>query len=261
MNYLWNLRCLTKVPLVRRLVLWCLSRRYCPDRIYEIRNGPLLGYKWFFSAKSSYWIVLGCYERETSEWLRKTLKPGDTFFDVGANVGYFTLFARKLVGPNGRVFAFEPDTRNLQVLRRNLEINQTKAEVISMALSDRIGKVRFIVEENGPNSHLGTVVLEHAKSNLEEEIDVMTTTLEDFVERSGVSPSIIKMDVEGAELLVLKGGARIFSQRKPTCIISTHSGQLNRDCRAFLAACDYRVSSLPGFEHELVCEPKSRKNA
>ena len=143
-----------------------------------------------------YW---GCWEPNENWVMRQLLRPGDTFVDVGADIGYFTLLASRLVGPGGDVIACEPVPTTLQRLKKNLELNRpTNVVLHDCAISDRPGIVRIsrIAEGNA-----GTNTMRRGGVGLES-WDVPSVPLDQLVPRSRPI-RLLKIDVEGAELLVL----------------------------------------------------------
>lgn len=151
------------------------------------------------------------YEHETTLLLMQKLKPGDFFVDVGANNGYYSLLASSLVGPGGHVFSFEPNPSSYQRLLNNLRHNSvTNVTPFNAALTDIQGDalLYFHRSRDGQN----TMVRESESS-----VRVRTMRLDDVV--SGKSPNIVKIDVEGAEVLVLRGMAGILNSQKDLGLI------------------------------------------
>ncbi len=158
--------------------------------------------------------VSGEYEPATSKLFRKLLKEGDTAVDIGANVGYFTLLASKSVGRNGRVFAFEPFSRIRGKLTANVQLNQARNVTIRPeALSDHQGVAEFW---EGPNDHSGVSSLRPLE-NASKVCRVVTTTFDNQLPKERVS--FVKIDVEGAELRVLKGMSECLRRDKPDLIV------------------------------------------
>src|SRR5688572_25684309 len=98
---------LGKVPLLSQALRW-YARRHPEGSVVTIKSGEAAGFKWKRHHRyvNGYW--LGQYELPLQQALKRELKPGDTFFDVGANAGFFTLIAARLVGPTGKCVAFDP---------------------------------------------------------------------------------------------------------------------------------------------------------
>jgi FkbM family methyltransferase len=144
--------------------------------------------------------VLNQYEPGVSACLKKILKPGMVFCDVGANFGIFTLFASKIVGPTGRVFAFEPVKSNRDVLERNIERNDARNVIVSeKAVSDSVGIARIFLSRDA-----GCHSISSEPPNFNgNHIDVDVVRLDKIKEIDKID--VLKIDVEGAELEVLSG--------------------------------------------------------
>lgn len=155
------------------------------------------------------------FEQGEQNFLLQFLKSGMTVLDIGAHHGLYTLLASNRVGPHGRVFAFEPSPRELRRLRWNLLLNRCRnVSVVPFALGCSEGTAEFFVclgQETGCNSLRPPVVNEPVSK-----VEVMTTTLDHYLERVGIDKvDFVKMDVEGAELDVLKGASRLLNNSKP----------------------------------------------
>lgn len=140
---------------------------------------------------------------------RWTIRNSDTcFFDVGANHGQFSLVvSRWLDGTGKKVYAFEPQPTNLKVLQENLKRNNcTNVEVVGLALAARTGKMTLYGEEV-------TASLQSSDDDRQEHV-VDVETLDAFCDQIGVMPNIIKIDVEGLELDVLRGGIKTLTQHQ-----------------------------------------------
>ena len=111
-------------------------------------------------------MPLGIYEKETTDWIVSSLREGDTFLDVGANAGYFTLIGYSSVGPTGKVIAFDPVPLNCNTVRGHLDQNNiTNVVVEDLAVSNTSGKTRFSVQHNNANSHMSDISISHATSD------------------------------------------------------------------------------------------------
>ena len=129
-------------------VLWPL--RLIPRKmVVPIIQGPLRGKRWVVGS-STHGCWLGSYEYVKSRLRERHVRSGDPVYDIGAHVGFYTLLASVLVGPTGRVVAFEPFPRNLAYLRKHLALNHVRnAVVIEGAVYDHEGEVRIT---EGPSS-------------------------------------------------------------------------------------------------------------
>jgi FkbM family methyltransferase len=175
-------------------------------------------------------------------------------YDVGANVGFYTLLASACVGRKGKVLAFEPFDENLMYLERHLRMNQCgNVQVFDLAVSDRSGKLRF---ERGTSRETGRL-------SDEGDLEVSAVSLDDVAyEVNNPRPDLIKLDVEGAELQVLDGAKRLLREHPPLIFLATHSSQLHSACCSLLRSFDYRLEAIDGSQvmatDELICHPPRR---
>ena len=199
-------------------------------------------------------MPLGIYEKETTDWIVSSLREGDTFLDVGANAGYFTLIGYSSVGPTGKVIAFDPVPLNCNTVRGHLDQNNIFNVVVEgLAVSNASGKTRFSVQHNNANSHMSDISISHATEKEDESIEVDVVKLDDYVASNKIMPSVIKVDVEGAEKLVLEGAGMLLRDFNCAWIISTHSSVLYEECKIIMESYGYIVDELMGFHHELIC--------
>ena len=205
-----------------------------PQTEARILRGPLRGKKWVVGAAShSCW--LGRYESDRLSEFERAMSPGNTVYDVGANVGIYSLLAAVKAGLSGTVYAFEPAPRNLQYLRRHMEINHLRnCTIVESAVCGKDGFGRFSsaswAAEMGRLSDAG-------------EIEVPLVTLDTCIygEKHFRPPDVVKIDVEGAEMDVLRGASRAIAEFMPTVFLEVHGTQLHIDCKAFLIAKGYSV--------------------
>jgi FkbM family methyltransferase len=165
------------------------------------------------------------------------------FYDVGANVGYYTLLGSRAVGPEGKVLAFEPLPRNLSYLHRHLALNGiTNVDVVQAALLDHEGNVAF-ESEGGPSQ---------ARVSWDGSRTVAASTLDSL---AIPPPNVVKMDVEGAEIKVLEGGIEMLREHRPFLIFSTHGSELRRECYHLLDSIGYDVRPLDVRASDHVAQP------
>jgi FkbM family methyltransferase len=174
----------------------------------------------------------GCLPNEcyTEAFLKKHVKPGDVFLDIGANIGYFTRLVSKLVGDAGTVHAFEPMPKALRVLRKNTAALRNVV-LHDIAVSDCQGVSNFTVRRNGDMSSLG----DHADSA--SVISVKTDKLDNVLKRL-TKVDWIKIDVEGYEYEVLKGAVDLIASTNPLIyfeFIENYSVERSIDIDAFKA--------------------------
>lgn len=139
--------------------------------------------------------------------IRETVKEGDVVIDIGANIGYFTVLLANLVGPRGRVYAFEPDPRNFHLLQRTIERNGwTHVVAEQKAVSNEARELLLYQTKSWasntltPDAHISTV-------------KVQVVTLDDFLSDEH-HISFVKMDMDGSEPLAIQGMAQL-TQRSP----------------------------------------------
>ena len=205
------------------------------NTVLPILKGPLRGKKWVIgSSFQSCW--LGMYEYEKQQEFIRTVKSGDVVYDVGANVGFYTLLAATLAGPSGRVYAFEPLPRNLTLLKRHVQMNQlTNVQVMEGAVSDKSGTARFSTGEIPEMTHLSP----------EGQIDVQTFQLDELISSGRLPPPrVMKVDVEGAEADVLSGARELLQRHKPILLLATHGSEVHRKCCDMLRELGYTLYPL-----------------
>jgi len=141
------------------------------------------------------------WEPNETYWMSTCVQAGDTFVDVGANVGYYTLIASRLVGESGRVYAFEPDPTVFAILQKNVRLNHLRNVVlVPMAVSDQTGSVRLFLADENKGDHRIYETDEQRPS-----VAVEATTLDDFFEGDDRGVDFVKIDTQGAEGQILRG--------------------------------------------------------
>jgi FkbM family methyltransferase len=163
----------------------------------------------------------GSYEPLTVELLRKHLRPGMTVVDGGAHVGFHTLLAARLVGPSGRVFSFEPDLYNFQCLVFNVEKNKYQnVTVIQKVIADRVGHAILYQSSGTISSSLGNRKENSSffKGISVKKVASQSTTLD--AELEGLPVDVIKLDIEGAEPLALRGMNKIIHRDHPLILFA-----------------------------------------
>jgi FkbM family methyltransferase len=155
----------------------------------------------------------GTYEPEETQLLRSKCRPGGTVIDVGANVGWYTIIASKVVGKNGRVIAFEPEPENFAILKRNVLVNGCdNVTVEQKALSDATGTLTLY---QNANSVLHSTVFDWKQGA----ISVEALRLDDYLENRFGKVDFVKIDVEGAEPMVLDGMRRTIQSNPSICLV------------------------------------------
>ncbi|QQE78637.1 FkbM family methyltransferase [Alicyclobacillus sp. SO9] len=166
----------------------------------------------------------GVFEVGLTNFLIKNLKPGNTFIDAGANIGYFTVLSGILVGEKGKVIAFEPSEENLHVLKDNVGMNMLnpRTEIHNKAIYSENTTLKFYVSEkwagtNSINQHDEEYFKYFANDTITE-VEVQSTTLDETVKRIG-KVDFIKIDIEGAEYHAFLGMMESLIERRVSSII------------------------------------------
>jgi FkbM family methyltransferase len=234
-------------PLLRRML-----NRAAPQGLSEVRiaAGGLAGYtlQLDLQTEKDYW--LGTYEPELEQAAGRLVPPGAVVYDVGANIGYTALLLAKAAGQGGRVYAFEALPDNLARLQRNVALNgmTDRIRVVPAAVTQATGPVRFLVHASG-----GMGKVEGSAGRTDEtypsELLVEGLSLDDFVFGQGnPPPQVIKMDIEGGEVLALPGMRRVLQEARPRLLMELHGPESARAAWEALGAAGYEISWMrPGF--------------
>jgi len=141
------------------------------------------------------------YDAGTTTLLKKLLKKRMNVINIGANIGYFALLAARQVGPEGKVFAFEPFENTVKLLKKNIEANQYRnIEAIAMAVSNKTGMANL---STGGSSLHNLISFKEIKEM--KEVTVLVTTIDDFLEKKQTRIDFIIIDAEGSEQFILEG--------------------------------------------------------
>lgn len=206
----WRIRCLLGISAVIEFPRWD-ARFFLP----AWRGGE--GTTMYFAVREDYEIELAHLDRFVS--------PGNIVVDAGAGCGIYTVAAAKLVGNAGRVIAFEPSARLALVLKHNIKLNGlNNVRLYCEALSNREGHARLY-------HHCRCVAysISPGDSNKTRFDEVTTTTLDSMLEREGIDRiDFLKMDIEGAEELALRGGKSLFAKSHPVIIFEINPSAARR---------------------------------
>ncbi len=207
----WSLHCLLRIPARAKFRRWN----------YRLHLPP----KWRGGGSTSPYLFREDYEPELM-LLEQYLKPGMVFVDGGANTGVFSFTAARLVGREGRVLAFEPGARCFDALRISQELNSFEhMKIINQALSDQSGRAR-LYHCLGQENSFSLGVDGNAASD-----EITTVTLDEIAKREQIARiDFIKLDVEGAEELVLRGAQAVLDKWRPIVLFEVNreaAGRLN----------------------------------
>lgn len=186
------------------------------------------------------------YEKENYMFLQQKIKPGMHIVDIGAHIGLFSAIASALTGKTGKIICFEPTPGTYAVLRNTLRLNKcANVTAVQAAVSNTEGEaVFYIADVEGCNSNSLVKNKEEGKAS---GYPVKLVTIDKMVEGYSLRPSLIKIDAEGAELDVLKGGGKTFNTLKPMLIVGLHpdfikkKGDSLEEIWDLLASHGYRV--------------------
>lgn len=200
----------------------------------------------------------GTYETAVQRVLSQHLELGQTFYEVGAHIGFFSLLAADVVGETGEVAAFEPDPVNVDLIQQHFCRNSKRhAHVIPMAVWSKIGKIRFTRGSECSSHNAGGVLETSPWGFATDVIDVEAITLDDY-SQTHRPPSFIKIDVEGAELHVLMGAQGLLTRYKPLVLCEVHTAELRIQVEQWLIENSYAVEwfmDQPDLARHLIARP------
>lgn len=238
---------LYRIPWLARIVRRGLNRA-APQGLAEVvvAAGPIAGMRMSLDMQAEKEFWLGTYEPELQAALLDLVKPGMVAYDVGANIGYFTLLLANRVGHSGRVYAFEALPANIKRLERNVALNNLGVctQVVPAAVVDRSRPVDFML---GPSGRMGKVEGASGRRTVDyqEKITVDGISLDDFIaEKEHSAPDVIKMDIEGGEILALPGMHTTLDRIKPLIFLELHGEEASQVAWEALVGHGYRLSSL-----------------
>lgn len=222
------------------------------DMVVPVMQGPIRGKNWIVGS-GNHGCWLGSYEADKVKAFADALRGKWVVYDLGANVGYYSLIASTLLGKMGHVIAFEPDIRNISFFRRHLSMNGiNNVQIVDAAVSDQSGTAVFWQEAGRSMGRLSD----------DGGVAVRTVALDDLIRESRVPvPDVMKIDVEGAEMRVLRGAQRALSELQPLIFLATHSATLQQESRVFLSSLGYTFvpigSASVEINDELIAVPRN----
>lgn len=178
------------------------------------RPRPRRAYEWIYLAYKQ------LIEAGPVDGLHEVVGPGSTVIDVGANIGFFSLRFAAWVGRDGRVIAIEPEARNIASLQRRVARAGLSDVVtcVQAAAADRSGQVRLAINQGHPGDHH---LADHGEP-------VAAVTLDELAADDSRPVSLVKIDVQGAESMVLAGAHRLIEQHRPAIFVEVHEPSLTR---------------------------------
>ncbi len=217
-----------------RLPLRLIPRQH----VTRVRSGVNRGMKWIVGS-SIHGCWLGTYEHEKQNLVPALTRPGMVVWDIGANAGFYTLAFSRLVGSSGHVYAFEPFAENVHNLLRHVRLNGlSNTTVIQAALAAQTDLVGF---RAAPSNSMGRIAAEPT-SYL-----VPSLSADSFLRRHPESrPQLLKIDIEGAEALLLSGAEELLESAAPEILLALHGEAQGVACRRILTAHGYSLYCLDG---------------
>jgi FkbM family methyltransferase len=209
-------------PLVNRSVS-------ADETVITVRAGGGKGLRMAIDPQLEKYYWTGGHEPHVQAALADHLKKDQSFWDVGAHIGFFALQAARLIGPGGHVVAFEPMPDNLSRLSRNMELNELRnIQIVAEALSDRPGDLP-IYSRGGLSV---TWTLDPARGSSVERV-VPVSTLDERLDQYG-EPNLVKIDAEGLECAVLRGGTTLIGRRSACFLVEFMTDALLQEGRQLL---------------------------
>jgi FkbM family methyltransferase len=229
-------------------VLALTAHRLLRRRSISIRGGEAAGLKLATAALPlrhvhGYHLFRGSVEPSVQAALREYITPGAVVFDIGANVGFFSLLSARLAGPGGRVEAFEPVPASAAAIAANAAANDFGTITVNeVAVTDHQGPAELLIVGDHSWSHLAERGW-HPKTSATRQVQCVV--LDDRID-AGVlpAPDVIKIDIEGSEVAALRGLSRTLRSRNVVVICELHD--TNREVLALLSELGYSVINIDG---------------
>jgi FkbM family methyltransferase len=261
----WAVECLALQPSQIKLWEYHHLHRYLlaglfrleKDRVVVTGAGPAgQRYRMRLSWQGHTECVLGIYEPNVIRALQKYVRAGDTCFDIGGHVGYLTILMAHLVGPQGRVVAFEPVPETFAALQENIQLNHLENVTLECtAVGEQEGTLSLFCDSAQELSWTPSVAAYSVHGNDLRRISVPVQSLDGYLQKSNLHPKVVKIDVEGAELAVLRGARKMLRETRPVVLVEIHDlGPAHRtEVTRLLDACDYAVEEVATRDRETFC--------
>ena len=170
--------------------------------------------------------IFGVYEIEETKLFNKLIKKNMTVFDLGANIGYYTVLFSQLVGEGGKVLAIEPSIRNYNLIMQNIDLNNFNNVIcVNKAVTDKPKEVEMIISNEGYGLNRINFTKNDLSSFDEIQKSVKGVPLSDIAKEYSITPDIIKMDIEGSEYLALQGMKEILSNNENIILVCEYNPQ------------------------------------
>ena len=194
--------------------------------------------------EKDYW--LGTYEPELQQVIEILVKPEQVVYDIGANIGFITLMFARLTGERGDIYAFEALPENAKRLKQNVELNgyQERVTVIQAAVQDQACETEFLI---GPSGAMGKVKGSAGRDTVDyqEGLRVQGISIDGLMDNTGYpSPDIVKIDIEGGEVLALPGMADLLQKKHPVVFLELHGPESAKSSWDCLIEYGYRICGM-----------------
>ncbi len=208
----------------------------------QVKGGMAQGLWFDLNPRTDNHYYRGIVEQPVQHALRRMARPGMVAYDIGANIGFFTLLIHRLVGESGQVFAFEPDPETFGELSKNVTRNGCQnITTVQTAVWSSTGSVRFSRADPMQSPGRGTgSVRENATGDV---VICESISLDDFVQ-GAPPPHLIKCDAEGGEVEVFRGARGLLEEYRPVILCELHSAVLSDELTSIFQSADYFLESL-----------------
>lgn len=247
---------LDKFPYLHRLLLSLTLRRF------KNENGNFLGkiknHDMYFSRDYLRFFLKDEYEPEVTEIFLNEIQEGSVIIDIGANIGYFSLLGASKVGDIGKVFAFEPEPNNYKLLVKNIKLNGYENVIpIEKAVSNENKSTKLFL---GKDSSMNSLIQGDNENTTSDSVPVDTINLDTYFNDHPLKSKIklIKMDIEGAEMMALLGMRNLIKENKELVIITEFNPEFIRNS-GFEPADFLSKLKEHGFDYKVIFEKDSQE--
>ena len=249
---------LRRMPLIGPVLRWASAKIVPRDALtwVQVQHGPGEGIWLRLNPRTGRDYFQGTVEPEVQAILQRIVRPGMNVYDIGANIGFFSLLAAKLAGANGRVVAFEADPEIAERLWENVGRNGgAPIRVEEKAVWSSAGEVSFARADvqQSPDRGLGHVTGVQEASGESATIRIPAVALDEYFSASG-APDFIKCDVEGAEVEVFRGAQKLLEEKRPAILCEMHGDENRRRVTEQFTRLGYRCEPC-GANHVFVQFP------
>ena len=162
------------------------------------------------------------HEKIVTSIMKKIVKEGDCVIDIGAHIGFYSLFLAKMVGKNGHVYAFEPSSQNFELLKKNIKINgYQNITPVQCGISNKTGTCKLYLAYNSVGHRLYEIGDKSVA--YKETVEIQTLSLDDYFKNRESNPvRLIKMDIEGSEGWAFEGMRNILDKNHDVTLITEY---------------------------------------